>query len=162
MDENSRLKKYIDLYIEAGADNEYLYDKLVKAFNNASPEENKEGHEYLNCRLQEQRKNGRYFSKEQSKNYKWIFGLALTIIVAAIVVINLNDSSNYNTKSNYTSNYSSDSIKNTNNSSTSCYCDASSCIKKGIYSIDGVSGKEYYCYEHYKQMERWAEMIMGY
>ena len=30
------------------------------------------------------------------------------------------------------------------------------------YSINGTSGREYYCYTHYKQMEAWAEMLMGY
>ena len=58
MEENSRLKKIIDLYVDKGLDNEYLHDEMVKAFVNASPEEKKEGSKYLNWKLQEAKENG--------------------------------------------------------------------------------------------------------
>lgn len=88
MKENSKLKKYIDLYVEMGADNTYLYDKLVKIFSDASPEESKEGHEYLSYKLEEKKKNGRKFSREQTKKYKWILGLTLVIVIICIILKN--------------------------------------------------------------------------
>ena len=59
MEENSRLKKIIDLYVDKGLDDEYLHDEMVKAFANASPEEKKEGSKYLNWKLQEAKENGK-------------------------------------------------------------------------------------------------------
>ena len=33
VEENSRLKKIIDLYVDKGLDDEYLHDEMVKALN---------------------------------------------------------------------------------------------------------------------------------
>lgn len=48
------------------------------------------------------------------------------------------------------------------NSKNIHFCDASGCTDEGKYSINGTSGKEYYCKKHYKQMEEWADMITNY
>ena len=73
----------------------------------------------------------------------------VVFIIASIIIIVLNQSS-----SNY-DNGSTTSIRH--------YCEASDCLNEGTYSITRSDGKkEYYCYKHYKQMEEWAEMIMGY
>lgn len=91
----------------------------------------------------------------------------LIVIVFCIFIVEDKEVSkntlNYN--SSYTKNETNtgyDSNSKINTKTTTHYCDASGCTKKGTYSINGTSGKEYYCYEHYKQMEQWAEMLMGY
>lgn len=89
--------------------------------------------------------------------------LIIFIVIIAIYVSNKDNSKGtIKTTSSYTSTNTETKTNSYNNSTTTHYCDASGCNKKGIYSIDGVSGKEYYCYEHYKQMEALADMIMGY
>lgn len=55
-----------------------------------------------------------------------------------------------------------DTITSTENSTQIHFCDASGCTDEGVYSINGTSGKEYYCYKHYKQMEEWTDMIVNY
>lgn len=90
--------------------------------------------------------------------------LIIFIVIIAIYVSNKDNSKGtIKTTSSYIST-NTETKPNSYNSTTTTthYCDASGCNKKGIYSIDGVSGKEYYCYEHYKQMEALADMIMGY
>lgn len=92
MKENSNLKRIIDLYVEEGLDNTYLHDEMIKAFNNALPEERKEGHEYLNWKMQEEKKKGRDFSNEMPKiQYRWIFIFILIIIVFVVIIININN-----------------------------------------------------------------------
>ena len=104
MKENNRLKKIIDLYVDKGANNDYLHEEMLKTFNSVSKEEKEEGYQYLNWKLQE-----------------------------------------------------------AYNGSIRHYCEASDCLNEGTYSITRSDGKkEYYCYKHYKQMEEWAEMVMGY
>ncbi len=93
--------------------------------------------------------------------------LIIVIIIIAICISNNNDTniSNYNSNNNYSdtkTNTSSNTSTSTTTNTITHYCDATGCTNEGIYSIDGVSGKEYYCYEHYQQMEAWAEMFMGY
>lgn len=46
MEENSRLKKIIDMYVDQGANNEYLHDEIIKTLNNASNEEKTKGYQY--------------------------------------------------------------------------------------------------------------------
>ena len=147
MKENNRLKKIIDLYVDKGANNDYLHEEMLKTFNSVSKEEKEEGYQYLNWKLQEAKGNG--------KNPKQINFMAIFIVVfiiASIIIIVLNQSS-----SNY------DNGSTTYNGSIRHYCEASDCLNDGTYSITRSDGKkEYYCYKHYKQMEEWAEMIMGY
>lgn len=93
--------------------------------------------------------------------------IVIIVIIAIIVIFNFNNSEKdvvTTTPKSYTSSSSPTKTDDytTTTTTTTHYCDASGCNKKGTYSIDGVSGKEYYCYEHYKQMEAWADMIMGY
>lgn len=72
-------------------------------------------------------------------------------------------STSTNTTKNTTTNANSTKSTNTNSyTSTTHYCDATGCTKKGTYTLDGTSGTEYYCYEHYKQMEDIVKMITGY
>lgn len=91
--------------------------------------------------------------------------IVIIVIIAIIVIFNFNNSEKdvvTTTPKSYTSSSSPTKTDDYTTTTTTHYCDASGCNKKGTYSIDGVSGKEYYCYEHYKQMEAWADMIMGY
>ena len=67
MEENSRLKRIIDLYVDKGLENNDMHDKMVKAFANASQEEKQEGSEYLNWKLQEV--NRKEKSERKSKKY---------------------------------------------------------------------------------------------
>lgn len=92
----------------------------------------------------------------------------MVIILIIIVIIGIlfcgigkkkSSSSGNKNVSNY---YNSNSRNNTTKSTYTHYCDASGCTAEGTYLLNGTSGKEYYCYKHYKQMEQWAEMIMGY
>ena len=126
-----------------------------------------------NSRLQETRKNEKDSKEENSKKIRWIFGIIALIIVVVISIIAIQGKEEQNNNlhnKNYISNSSSQNIYyNTNSSnyndskSIKHYCDASGCLNEGEYSIKRVGGKtEYYCYKHYKQMEDWAEMIMGY
>ncbi len=39
MKENNRLKKIIDLYVDKGANNDYLHEEMLKTFNSVSKEE---------------------------------------------------------------------------------------------------------------------------
>lgn len=172
MEENSRLKKIIDLYVDKGLDDEYLHDEMVKAFANASPEEKKEGSKYLNWKLQEAKENGRDLKAEYPNKKGWILGfivLIIVVVISIIVINNKDEQSNNSYNKNYTTNSSSSgSYYNTTNNSNydnsiKHYCDASGCLNEGKYSLKRSDGtKEYYCYKHYKQMEEWAEMIMGY
>lgn len=172
MEENSRLKKIIDSYVDKGLDNEYLHDEMVKAFANASPEEKKEGSKYLNWKLQEAKENGRDIKAEYPNQKGFIVGFIVLVIVVGIGIAIFGsedgqDNNSYN--KNYATNSStSGSYYNTNNNSSynnsiKHYCDASGCFNEGEYSLKRSDGtKEYYCYTHYKQMEEWAEMLMGY
>lgn len=115
-------------------------------------------------------------TEENKKDLKIVFAFLIILVVIVIMVIcflnNQEKTTSKNTSiytKNQTTTNTDTNINTTNNNnirndtrSTSHYCDASGCTKKGTYSIDGTSGKEYYCYEHYKQMEQWVEMIMGY
>lgn len=107
-------------------------------------------------------------NNENSKLAIVLFGILVIIIIAIVIgIFNEQEDSKYNYSSNYTKTEINENINMDNNTRTdteniSHYCDASGCTKKGTYSINGTSGKEYYCYEHYKQMEQWAEMLMGY
>lgn len=100
---------------------------------------------------------------------KKIIAFISIFIIGIAILIAWNSNNDNSITSNYNSSYTDNKINNytsTNSNNTievkKHYCDASGCTKNGTYSIDGVSGKEYYCYEHYKQMEAWAEMFMGY
>lgn len=89
----------------------------------------------------------------------------LGIFMIGICIFNKQEEDNSNYSSTYNSNYTKIETNNTTENKTeniTHYCDASGCTKKGTYYLDGTSGDEYYCYEHYKQMEQWAEMLMGY
>ncbi len=115
-------------------------------------------------------KGKRIEERNSSKLGVIIVGILIVILIVIVFCIFTVDdkevsknTSNYN--SSYTKNETNtgyDSNSKTNTKTTTHYCDASGCTKKGTYSINGTSGKEYYCYEHYKQMEQWAEMLMGY
>ena len=72
--------------------------------------------------------------------------VALIILVIFIFIILNSDSDTTTSKDS----------KNTH------FCDASGCTDEGTYSINGTSGKEYYFYKHYKQMEKWADKITNY
>lgn len=85
-----------------------------------------------------------------------VFISTIVVIVFILIIVN-----NYNSNTLNSSSRSTNKITITNTTTTN-YCAASGCSKKGTYSINETSGKEYYCYEHYKQMEAWAEMLMGY
>lgn len=98
-----------------------------------------------------QEKDGKITKKKLS-----VFISIIVVIVFIHIIVN-----NYNSNTLNSSSRSTNKITTTNTTITN-YCAASGCSKKGTYSIDGTSGKEYYCYEHYKQMEAWAEMFMGY
>lgn len=65
MEENSKLKRIIDLYVDKGLENNEMHDKMVKAFANASQEEKKEGSEYLNWKLQEANQKGKSEKKQK-------------------------------------------------------------------------------------------------
>ena len=116
--------------------------------------------------------NGRDLKAEYPNKKGWILSFIVLIIVVAISIIVINnkdEQSNNSYNKNYTTNSSSSgSYYNTTNNSNydnsiKNYCDASGCLNEGKYSLKRSDGtKEYYCYKHYKQMEEWAEMIMGY
>ena len=166
MEENSKLKKIIDLYVDKGLNNEYLHDEMVKAFANASPEEKKEGSKYLNWRLHEVDKKSK---KKHPKKLVVVitFIVLFLVIVGSIIAINNNNNlynNSHSTNSSGSGSYYNTTTNNsTYNNSIKHYCDASGCMNEGTYSLKRSYGsKEYYCYKHYKQMENWAEMIMGY
>lgn len=165
MEENSKLKKIIDLYVDKGLNNEYLHDEIVKAFANASPEEKKEGSKYLNWRLHEVDKKSKKGHPNKSV-VVIIFIVLIIVIVSSIIAINNNNlyNNSHNTNSSGSGSYYNTTTNNsTYNNSIKHYCDASGCMNDGTYSLKRSDGsKEYYCYKHYKQMENWAEMIMGY
>ena len=165
MEENSKLKKIIDLYVDKGLNNEYLHDEIVKAFANASPEEKKEGSKYLNWRLHEVDKKSKKGHPNKSV-VVIIFIVLIIVIVSSIIAINNNNlyNNSHNTNSSGSGSYYNTTTNNsTYNNSIKHYCDASGCMNEGTYSLKRSDGsKEYYCYKHYKQMENWAEMIMGY
>lgn len=113
MEENSRLKKIIDLYVDKGQKNEYLHDEMIKAFNNASPEEKKEGYEYLNLRLKDAKENTKVGeSKYSEKAGIFIFLILIAIIVCIVIVTN-------NTKDKSSNYISSNSYSNTSYSKKS-------------------------------------------
>lgn len=91
MEENSRLKRIIDLYVDKGLENNDMHDKMVKAFANASQEEKQEGSEYLNWKLQEVNRKGK--SERKSKKYPkkiwWILSIVIVIIVLLIYPIKI-------------------------------------------------------------------------
>lgn len=165
MEENSKLKKIIDLYVDKGLNNEYLHDEMVKAFANASPEEKKEGSKYLNWRLHEVDKKSKKGHPNKSV-IVIIFIVLILVIVGSIIAINNNSlyNNSHSTNSSGSGSYYNTTTNNsTYNNSIKHYCDASGCMNEGTYSLKRSDGsKEYYCYKHYKQMENWAEMIMGY
>lgn len=127
MEENSRLKKIIDLYVDKGQKNKYLHDEMIKAFNNASPEEKKEGYKYLNLRLKDTKENTKVEeSKYSEKTRIFIFLILIAIIVFIVIVTNnsKDKSSNYissiyysntsyskKSESNYSSSYVTDDEK---------------------------------------------------
>lgn len=162
---NGILKEKIDKYVNNG-----LYDKnckcyheeMLEAFKNATEDEKVEGKEYLRWRLSK----NKYNKTDNSNNaiLKWIIGIVIVIILVGGIIAHIN--SNKDEKKNYTYNssynYTSDYNTNKTTQYTHHYCDATNCTNEGIYSFNGTSGKEYYCYKHYKQMEEWAAMIMGY
>lgn len=165
MEENSKLKKIIDLYVDKGLNNEYLHDEMVKAFANASPKEKKEGSKYLNWRLHEVDKKSKKGHPNKSV-IVIIFIVLILVIVGSIIAINNNSlyNNSHSTNSSGSGSYYNTTTNNsTYNNSIKHYCDASGCMNEGTYSLKRSDGsKEYYCYKHYKQMENWAEMIMGY
>lgn len=155
MDENSKLKKIIDLYVNKGANNTYLHDEMEKMFEASSLEVKEEGHKYLSQKLKEAKDENA--KQKKQKRDKWIFALILITILITGTAINLNIGKKNN--KNYFYNYSSNG-SNTNTTSTH-YCQVSGCTNKAEYVIDGTGGKkEYYCYEHYKQMEEFVDTIM--
>lgn len=141
MEENSRLKKIIDMYVDEGANNKELYKKILETFNEVSKKERDEGYKYLNCKLQEARKNGKI---EKKSNFITLIFIVIFISASIIAIV-----------FNYKTSKLNENIKH--------YCEASNCFNEGTYLITRDNGKkEYYCYKHYKQMEDWAEMILGY
>ena len=88
-----------------------------------------------------------------------VLSILIVLFIAIAVIINSNNN-DYNS-STYSTTYNT-TYTDTSTKPVSHYCDASGCTKEGKYSINGTSGREYYCYTHYKQMEAWAEMLMGY
>lgn len=156
---NGILKEKIDKYVDNGLHDKNCkryHEEMLEAFKNATEDEKIEGKKYLTWRLSENKYN------KTNGICKWIIGIVIVIIIIIGImkmIINKNEekSSTYNSDYNYTSDY------NTNKTTRyTHYCDASNCTNEGIYSFNGTSGKEYYCYKHYKQMEAWAEMLMGY
>lgn len=127
MEENSRLKKIIDLCVDKGQKNKYLHDEMIRVFNNASPEEKKEGYEYLNLRLKDTKENTKVEeSKYSEKTRIFIFLILIAIIVFIVIVTNnsKDKSSNYissiyysntsysnKSESNYSSSYVTDDEK---------------------------------------------------
>jgi len=141
VEENSRLKKIIDMYVAEGANSKYLYEKMIKNLNEASREEREEGYKYLNCKLQESGKN---VTTQKNSNFITLIFIVIFISASVIAIV-----------LNYKTSKLNDNIKH-------C-CEASNCFNEGTYLITRDNGKkEYYCYKHYKQMEDWAEMIIGY
>ena len=52
--------------------------------------------------------------------------------------------------------------KTYNSTTRKNYCTVDGCYKEGIYEIPGFSGKtEYYCSEHYKEMQCFLDIILG-
>lgn len=91
MEENSKLKRIIDLYVDKGLENNEMHDKMVKAFANASQEEKKEGSEYLNWKLQEANQKGKSEKKQKKypKSIGWIFSIIIVVIVLLIYPIKI-------------------------------------------------------------------------
>lgn len=91
MEENSRLKRIIDLYVDKGLENNDMHDKMVKAFANASQEEKQEGSEYLNWKLQEvnRKEKSERKSKKYPKKIWWILSIVIVIIVLLIYPIKI-------------------------------------------------------------------------
>lgn len=154
MEENSKLKRIIDLYIENGEDDIYFRDEMVKAFNNALPEEKEEGYKYLNQKLKEKNTD----TKNEKFTKKIIIGLIIILIAIIIACFFIDE--NEKVKTNSTVNTTT---RNTvTNTKINHYCEASSCLNEGTYVLNREGGKkEYYCYKHYKQMEEWVEMMFN-
>ena len=166
MKENNKLKRIIDLYVESGEDNIYLRDEMIKAFNNALPEEKKEGYEYLNQKLEE--KNGK--NKKLKKVIIIVMSVLLIVILIVYFFIDEKESTQNImsvTTNNITTNNATTNNTSTNNTTTNVttnkikhYCEVSGCFSEGTYLINREGGKkEYYCYKHYKQMEKWVKMM---
>ena len=153
---NGILKEKIDKYVNNG-----LHDKNCKRYHEEMLEAFKNATEDLTWRLSENKYNEIYNS--DNAIFKWIIGIVVVIILVVGIIAQIssnNEKKNYTYNSNY--NYTSDYNTNKTTQYTHHYCDATNCTNEGIYSFNGTSGKEYYCYKHYKQMEEWAAMIMGY
>lgn len=142
--ENKKLKKIIDLYVENGANNPFLYDQMKRILEKVSEEEKNEGNEYLKARLNETLENEK--SNIKPNNMVKCFGIIIIILFIFIL-------SNINKKNNY----------NNERMEIQHYCEASGCMQIGTYKIKGITGKyEYYCYQHYKQLEENLKTILGY
>lgn len=156
MKENNQLKRIIDLYVESGEDNIYLRDEMIKAFNNALPEEKKEGYEYLNQKLEE--KNG----KNKKLKKVIIIVMSVLLIVILIVYFSIDEKESTQNIMSVTTNNTSTNNTTTNVTTNKIkhYCEVSGCFSEGTYLINREGGKkEYYCYKHYKQMEKWVKMM---
>ncbi len=111
--------------------------------------------------------------KAEDPNQKGFIVGFVVLVIAVIIAIAIFSSIDGQNNNSYNKNYATNSstsgsyYNNTNNNSYTNsikhYCDASGCFNEGKYSLKRSDGiKEYYCYTHYKQMEEWAEMLMGY
>ena len=146
---NNGLKKIIDLYVEGGANNPVLYDQMQRMLERKSEKEKKEGIKYLNERLNEIQGG----KDDGGENYKFKLNKRLKYLAIILIILFIFGFSQWNKKINYSNEYTT--IEH--------YCEASGCTKSGALKIKGITGKdEYYCYEHYKQLEENLKIILGY
>lgn len=149
---NEELKKIIDLYVENGADNPFLYDQMQRILERVSEEEKNEGKEYLKVRLnenlvKENKENNENTSSNIKRNNMTKYIVIIMIILFIFAFCNINKKNNYNNE----------------HIETQHYCEVSGCMQVGTYKIKGITGKdEYYCYQHYKQLEENLKTILGY
>lgn len=110
MEENSRLKKIIDMYVDQGANNEYLHDEIIKTLNNASNEEKTKGYQYLNWRLSEiKRGDKENLNKRQREGY--IIGIVIVILIIAFAVTKINTNNKVDRSYDYSISYIDSSYK---------------------------------------------------
>lgn len=107
--------------------------------------------------------------KSIEKNKKIIAGISIVLIIAFFAIATYSNSttntSNYDVVNNeyQNDNYDSSSSKSSSsNTTTSHTCIVDGCYKTATHYLNGTSGDEWYCDEHYEWMEDFAEEIMSY